>query len=35
LIGGFERYAKRVLLHPRYPWVIRWFLIGFLVYFTS
>ncbi|HLO30024.1 MAG TPA: 4Fe-4S binding protein [Anaerolineales bacterium] len=34
LMGGFERYAKRVLLHPRYPWVIRWFLIGFLVTLT-
>ena len=34
LMGGFERYAKRLLLHPRYPWVIRWFLIGFLVTLT-
>ena len=34
LLGGFERYAKRVLIHPLYPWVIRWFLIGFLVALT-
>jgi polyferredoxin len=34
LMGGFERYAKRVLLHPRYPWAVRWFLIGFLVTLT-
>lgn len=34
LVGGFERYAKRVLLHPRYPWAVRWFLIGFLVTLT-
>jgi polyferredoxin len=31
LMGGFERYAKRVLRHPRYPWAVRWFLIGFLI----
>jgi hypothetical protein len=31
LMRGFERSAKRVLLHPLYPWLIRWFLIGFLV----
>lgn len=29
--NGFERYAKQVLLHPLYPWAVRWFLIGFLV----
>jgi polyferredoxin len=34
LMGGFERYAKRVLLHPLYPWLVRWFLIGFLVTLT-
>ncbi len=30
-VSGFERYAKRVLTHPRYPWAVRWILIGFLV----
>jgi polyferredoxin len=34
LMRGFERSAKRVLLHPLYPWLIRWFLIGFLVTLT-
>jgi polyferredoxin len=33
-MGGFERYAKRMLLHPHYPWMIRWFLIGFLAILT-
>ena len=34
LVGGFARYAKQVLLHPCYPWAVRWFLIGFLVTLT-
>ncbi len=34
LVRGFERYAKRVLIHPLYPWAVRWFLIGFLVTLT-
>jgi polyferredoxin len=34
LLRGFEYYAKQVLIHPRYPWVVRWFLIGFLVTLT-
>ena len=34
LMRGFERSAKRVLLHPLYPWAVRWFLIGFLVTLT-
>src|SRR5512144_2932329 len=34
LVRGFERSAKRVLLHPLYPWLVRWFLIGFLVTLT-
>lgn len=34
LVGGFERYAKRVLIHSLYPWAVRWFLIGFLVTLT-
>ncbi len=34
LMRGFERSAKRVLLHPLYPWLVRWFLIGFLVTLT-
>lgn len=34
LVGGFERYAKRVLIHPLYPRAVRWFLIGFLVTLT-
>lgn len=34
LVGGFERYAKRVLIHPLYPKVVRWFLIGFLITLT-
>ncbi len=31
---AFEDYAKRVLIHPFYPWLVRWFLIGLLVTLT-
>lgn len=34
LVGGFERHAKRVLIHPLYPQAVRWFLIGFLITLT-
>ncbi len=34
LAGRFERYAKQVLVHPFFPWIFRWFLIGFLVTLT-
>jgi polyferredoxin len=34
LVREFERPAKRVLLHPLYPWLVRWFLIGFLATLT-
>lgn len=31
---GFERRAKQLLIHPHYPRVVRWFLIGLLVTFS-
>ncbi len=34
VVREFERYARRVLIHPFYPRVIRWILIGFLVTLT-
>lgn len=29
--GAFERYGKRLLKHPLFPWVGRWMMIGLLV----
>lgn len=34
LTGAFEYYGKRLLKNPLFPWVGRWFLIGFLVVLT-
>ena len=34
LAGAFERHGKRLLKHPLFPWVGRWFMIGLLVALT-
>lgn len=34
LMGAFERYGKRLLKHPLFPWVGRWTMIGFLIALT-
>lgn len=34
LTGAFEYYGKRWLKNPLFPWLGRWFLIGFLVVLT-
>lgn len=34
LIGAFERYGKRLLKHPLFPWVGRWMMIGLLIALT-
>jgi len=32
--GTLERYGKRLLLHPLYPWAGRWLMLGFFVLLT-
>ena len=34
LTGAFERYGKRLLIHPFFPWIGRWFTIGLFVVLT-
>jgi polyferredoxin len=34
LTGAFERYGKRLLIHPLFPWLGRWFTIGLFVLLT-
>jgi len=34
LVGAFERYGKRLLKHPLFPWVGRWMMIGLLMALT-
>lgn len=34
LTGAFERYGKRLLIHPFFPWLGRWFAIGMFVLLT-
>lgn len=34
LTGAFERYGKRLLKYPLFPWVGRWMMIGLLIALT-